>query len=657
MESNGIRYHEDALWEPNDVRVLKSEMYSFKKYIESNLPKAFDSYDEFHQFSVDHKEIFWRELMEYFSVNYTGSTTPSLLEEGFKSYTWFSNVKLNFAQNLLERGNNHDTAIVSVLENGTRKEIRYGELKSYVGFLSNYFKTFLKVGDVVGAYMPNVPETVITMLSASAMGATFTSTSSDFGVEGVVDRFSESKPKVVVAAIGYEYGGKYFDLTERIIELEKRLLDTEVFLLVDLYNKGIDLSRFKKSKRFDDVFNDKSINGILSFVSLPFSHPQYIMYSSGTTGKPKCIVHAQGGVLLQHIKELGLHSDLKREKTIMFFTTCGWMMWNWLVSSLFFGSKVVLYEGSPAYPSPKEYFEIINREKINIFGTSPKFLKALEDVGSEFPENHFPTLETMLSTGSPLLPEQYDFVYKKIKRDVLLASISGGTDILGCFMLGNPMKAVYRGEIQCLGLGMDVAAFDENSQAVLNKEGELVCLSTFPSRPVYFLNDPNNEKINSAYFDKYKEKNLDIWHHGDFIKITEHGGVLVFGRSDATLNPGGVRIGTSEIYRQTESLSYILDSICVGKNIDGDVDVVLFVKLKPNEELTPERVKEIKSLIKTNTTPRHVPRNIYKVSDIPYTRSGKKVELAVARIINGRSVDNLEALANADCLKEYQQFI
>lgn len=653
MESGGIRYHEDALWEPNDVRVLKSEMYAFKKYLEANLPKAFDSYDEFHRFSIDHKELFWRELIEYFSVQYTGKTTPVLLEEGFSTYSWFSEMKLNFAQNLLLRGNNHDTALVSVLENGTRKEIRYGELKSFVGYLSNYFREHLKVGDVVGAYMPNIPETVITMLSANAMGATFTSTSSDFGVEGVVDRFSESRPKIVVAAIGYEYGGKYFDLTDRIIELEKRLSDTEIFLLVDPYNRGIDLTRFKKAKKFSDIFENNT-NGVLSFVELPFSHPLYIMYSSGTTGKPKCIVHSQGGTLLQHIKELGLHSDLKREKTIMFFTTCGWMMWNWLVSSLYFGSKIVLYEGSPAYPSPKEYFEIINREGIHIFGTSPKFLKALEDVGTSFSEGHFPTLETILSTGSPLLPEQYDFVYQKIKSDVLLASISGGTDILGCFMLGNPMKAVYRGEIQCLGLGMDVQSFSDDGKAVHGTEGELVCATTFPSRPIYFLNDSDSQKMNAAYFDKYKEKKIDVWHHGDFIKITEHGGVLVFGRSDATLNPGGVRIGTSEIYRQTESLNYIMDSICVGKNTNGDVDVVLFVKLKPDELLTNERVKEIKSLIKNNTTPRHVPRFIYQVKDIPYTRSGKKVELAVARIINGRVVDNLEALVNPECLNEYK---
>lgn len=640
------------LYEPNDVRVLKSEMYAFKKYIEGMLPKPFDSYEEFHQFSVEHKEHFWREIIEYFSVQYSGRTTPVLSEDNFERYTWFPELKLSFAKNLLERGKNHDVAMVSVLENGKRTEMRYGELKSQVGFLSNFLKQILVSGDVVGAYMPNVPETVITMLAANAMGATFTSTSSDFGVEGVFDRFSESKPKVVVAAIGYEYGGKYFDLTDRIIELEKRLTGTELFLLVDVYQKGIDLSKFSKAKKFNDVFHEPNLSGVLTFTELPFSHPLYIMYSSGTTGKPKCIVHSQGGTLLQHIKELGLHSDLKREKTMMFFTTCGWMMWNWFVSSLYFGAKIILYEGSPAYPSPKDYFEIINREGIHIFGTSPKFLKALEDVGTVFPENHFPTLETILSTGSPLLPEQYDFVYNKIKSEVLLASISGGTDILGCFMLGNPMLPVYRGEIQCLGLGMDVKAFDDLGKPVTESEGELVCVSSFPSRPLYFLNDIDGAKIKDAYFNRYQ----NVWYHGDYIKITERGSVIVFGRSDATLNPGGVRIGTAEIYRQTESLSFIQDSICVGKNVNGDVDVVLFVKLKASESLTPERIKEIKQLIKTNTTPRHVPREIHAVSDIPYTRSGKKVELAVSKIINGKAINNLEAIANPDCLEEFKNY-
>jgi acetoacetyl-CoA synthetase len=503
-------------------------------------------------------------------------------------------------------------------------------------------------GDVLGAYMPNLPETVISMLATSTIGGVFTSTSCDFGVEGVIDRFSQSRPKVLVTAIGYEYGGKYFDQTAKILEIEKRLDSIEKIIIVDFLDKGVDLSLFKNAVLFSDVLKNDSP---LKFTLLKFSDPLYIMYSSGTTGKPKCIVHSQGGTLLQHIKELGLHSDLKQDKKICFFTTCGWMMWNWLVSSLYFGAEIILYEGSPAHPSPEYFFKMIAREKINIFGTSPKFLKALEDTNANV-RMEGEVLETILSTGSPLLPEQYDFVYSKIKQDVLLASISGGTDIIGCFMLGNPTLPVYRGEIQCLGLGMDVQALDHHSKPTIDNEGELVCGKSFPSRPIYFLNDENNQKINEAYF----IQNKGFWTHGDFVKITKNLGVIVYGRSDATLNPGGVRIGTSEIYRQTESFNFIQDAICVGRPNQGDVDVLLFVKMKNGEELTLERKKAIKDLIKKNTTPRHVPKDILVVTDIPYTRSGKKVELAIARILAGKPVTNIEALSNPECLSEYENY-
>jgi len=507
----------------------------------------------------------------------------------------------------------------------------------------------LKKGDVLAAYMPNIPETTMAMLATSALGGTFTSTSCDFGIEGVLDRFSQSKPKVLVAAVGYEYNGKYFDLTERLKEIESRLPGLEKIILVDFLGKGIQLDGFKKAVSWTEAVSKKAE---LKFERLAFSHPLYIMYSSGTTGKPKCIVHSQGGTLLCHIKELGLHTDLTEEKKMFFFTTCGWMMWNWLVSSLFFGCEVILYEGSPAYPSPEHYFKMIDRVGISIFGTSPKFLKALEDTNANL-NSDFPSLEVILSTGSPLLPEQYDFVYNKIKKDLQLSSISGGTDIVGCFMLGNPVLPVYRGEIQCLGLGLDVAAINEKGEPLIEQEGELVCRQTFPNRPVSFLDDPKNEKINAAYF----EQNPGVWTHGDFVKVTSHGGVIVYGRSDATLNPGGVRIGTAEIYRQTETLPFILDSLCVGKNTNGDVDVLLFVKLKEGEELTNERKKQIKEQIKKNTTPRHVPREIHVVRDIPYTRSGKKVELAVSKIIHGKPVTNVEALANPESLQEYERFI
>ncbi|MFA6238727.1 MAG: acetoacetate--CoA ligase [Bacteriovorax sp.] len=634
----------EILWQPSTERMQKSNIREFQHYL--NLD---GDYNSFHKYSVDNKNVFWTELTKFFGVKFEGSPSPALLEEGFANYTWFSNVKLNFAENLLAHGRDEDIALNSQHESGAQSKLTYKDLRAQTASMAQFLKPFLKSGDVLAAYMPNIPETVVSMLATSSLGGVFTSTSCDFGLVGVLDRFSQSNPKVLVAAVGYEYNGKYFNLTDRLREIEARLPGLEKIILVDFLGRGIDLSGFKKAVVFSDILQTAAA---LSFNRMPFSHPLYIMYSSGTTGKPKCIVHSQGGTLLGHIKELGLHTDLTSEKKIFFFTTCGWMMWNWLVSSLYFGAEVILYEGSPAMPSPEHYFKMIDRVGINIFGTSPKFLKAMQDTEAKF-QSGFPTLETILSTGSPLLPEQYDYVYEKIKKDVQLSSISGGTDIIGCFMLGCPVMPVYRGEIQCLGLALDVAALDDNGQAVREQEGELICRNTFPNRPVAFLDDSSKDKINSAYF----SQNPGFWTHGDFVKITKHGGVIVYGRSDATLNPGGVRIGTAEIYRQTEVLPFILDSLCVGKNQNGDVDVLLFVKLKAGEELTPERKKLIKEQIKKNTTPRHVPKEIHVVSDIPYTRSGKKVELAVSRILSGKPVTNSEALSNPECLAEYQKFI
>lgn len=634
----------DLLWQPSLERIEKSEIKRFQKHLKLDC-----DYRSFHDFSLKNKNLFWSELARFYGVKFEGSLEPELLEEGFENYTWFSKVQLNFAENLLSAGVDDHIALNSQHESGMERKITYKELREMTASLADYVKQFIAPGDVLAAYMPNIPETVIAMLGTSAIGGIFTSTSCDFGIEGVLDRFSQSKPKVLIAAIGYEYNGKFFDLSERLKQIEARLPSLEKLILVDFRGQEIDLTAFKKAVLFSDIM---ALKAELNFTKLPFSHPLYIMYSSGTTGRPKCIVHSQGGTLLGHIKELGLHTNLTSDKKIFFFTTCGWMMWNWLVSSLYFGAEVILYEGSPAIPSPEHFFKIIDRLGINIFGTSPKFLKALQDTNAQLPSG-FPTLEVILSTGSPLLPEQYDYVYQTIKRDVQLSSISGGTDIVGCFMLGAPVVPVYRGEIQCLGLAMDVVALDQNGLAVIEQEGELVCRNTFPNRPVAFLNDDSNELMKAAYFNQ----NPGVWTHGDFVKMTKHGGVIVYGRSDATLNPGGVRIGTAEIYRQTEVLPFILDSLCVGKNHNGDVDVLLFVKLKPGEELTLERKKMIKEQIKKNTTPRHVPREIHVVADIPYTRSGKKVELAVSRILAGKSVTNSEALSNPECLAEYQKFV
>lgn len=638
---------DQCLYSPSEARIKESSMFNFLQQMKAKGYVKSDDYLDLHSFSVKEKEVFWKELITFYDISITGSLDPVLLDDSFKSYTWFSETRLNFAQNLLKNGEDSAVALNFVHESGLTNKITYSDLKKTTGRLQNALRPLISKGDVLACFMPNLPETTISMLAASSLGVTFTSTSSDFGVEGVTDRFGQSRPKVLVAACGYDYNGKYFDCLPKIKTIKEKLPFIEKIVLVDFLNKRPEISDIDNALFWDDFLSD---DYRLEFVPVAFSHPLYIMYSSGTTGSPKCIVHSTGGTLLQHIKELGLHSDLSAKKNIMFFTTCGWMMWNWLVSSLYFGATVTLFEGSPGFPSLSHFLSIINREKINIFGTSPKFLKALEDSHEKI--ESFPTLETILSTGAPLLPEQFDFVYKKIKSDIQLSSISGGTDILGCFMLGNPMLPVYRGEIQCIGLGMDVACFSSDGKDLKGKEGELVCKHTFPSRPIYFLDDKDNEKINKAYFFEFP----GVWHHGDFVSVTQRGSVVVYGRSDATLNPGGVRIGTAEIYRQTEGLSYLVDSICIGKQEDGDVSILLFVKMKSGELLNSDRISEIKSLIKKNTTPRHVPKDIFTVTDIPYTRSGKKMELAVTRIVNRKELTNIEAVANPECLDEYKKY-
>ncbi len=636
-------------WGPGRERIAASEMTAFQNFVSKKKDLSFSTYSDFHQYSILRPDQFWNDLIDYYDLQFTGELFPAYEDLHFNQYTWFKNVKLNFAENLLRKGQDRDVALNFIHESGLKKEITYQNLKEQVAAFSQTLKKYLKKKDVLGCYMPNCPETVVSMLSATSLGAIFTSTSCDFGVDGVLDRFLQSRPKVLVAAIGYEYNGKYFDQTEKLIEIEKGLDFLEKLVIVDFLGKGIDLSLFKNAISFQDCLQKTEVS--LSFEKCRFDDPLYIMYSSGTTGTPKCIVHSIGGTLLQHIKELGPHTNLTREKNIFYFTTCGWMMWNWLLSSLYFGAKVTLYEGSPAYPSIGEFFNIIEREKINIFGTSPKFLKALEDSGYD-DLNRFKSLEVLLSTGAPLLPEQFDFVYQKINNKIQLSSICGGTDIMGCFMLGNPNLPVKRGEIQSLGLAMDVASYDENGKPLFEEEGELVCQKSFPSRPLYFLNDKGQTKIKEAYFNKYE----NIWHHGDFVTITKERSVKVLGRSDATLNPGGVRIGTAEIYRQTEKISYLEDSLCVGKNHEVDVDIILFVKMKNGETLSDEKIKDIKKCIKTHTTPRHIPRHIFQVRDIPYTRSGKKMEVPVSRILSGKKVTNKDAVSNIECLNEYYYF-
>lgn len=660
----------EIMFVPQPDKIAQTQMFHYWKWLQTQsyreVPPIGD-YQKLHAWSVTHAKDFWVSLFDFFKIIYTGKKEPVNPNFNFGEYHWFPNVKLNFAQNLLSKCSKipQEIAFTFLHESGARSAVTYFQLQQKTHALVKYLKPLITSHDVVAAYMPNIPQTAIAMLATATLGATFTSTSVDFGITGVVDRFAQSRPKVLIMAAGYEYNGKYFDLTNRVMELKELLPTVEKIILVDFLDKSenekVIFSKAKFIAWWDHIVDEASLQisatEKIEFIQVPFAHPMYIMYSSGTTGRPKCIVHSVGGTLLQHFKELSLHTDITEQKKILYFTTCGWMMWNWLISAIGLGAHVYLYEGSPAFPTLTDLVKKINDEQIHIWGTSPKFLRALEVSGFKKSNAlNFSHLETILSTGSPLLAEQFDFVYREIKSDVLLSSISGGTDIISCFMLGNPMLPVVRGEIQCLGLGMNVACYNEQGKSVIDEEGELVCLTPFPSTPIGFLNDCNDEKFKEAYFQKYS----NIWHHGDFILITRRGTVKVLGRSDATLNPGGVRIGTGEIYRQVEKISWIEDALCVAKNtVDGDVEIILFVKLFSPEKvaLTQERISEIKQVIKKNTTPRHVPQQIFAVKEIPYTMSGKKMELVITRLFNGRAPQNLDVMMNPQCLDEYKKII
>jgi acetoacetyl-CoA synthetase len=633
------------MWSPTKESIEQSNLSDFIKF----LGKDFTTYKQIHQWSLN-KE-FWASLIKYFKIDYSGSLTPINSKISFIDYPWFPNVKLNFAENLLKNGKSESTAINFIHESGKNKKFSYNDLWQETRRVQSFLvENNFKKGDVLGAYMPNIPETVFSMLGCTSLGGTFTSTSCDFGLQGVLDRFEQSCPKILIMPVSYSYNGKSIDMTELCYTLESKLTSVEKIILVDFLD-SLSLSQREGLKKDGFVFYDELTlpDGPLDFQEVQFGDPLYIMYSSGTTGRPKCIVHSTGGTLTQHMKELKLHVDLKDDEKILFFTTCGWMMWNWLVSALAVGSEVILYEGSPAFPDLNAFMEIIDQQEVNVWGTSPKFLRALEVQSWNRKGLRFPKLRSILSTGAPLLSEQFDYIDGQIKEGVQVSSISGGTDIIACFMLGNPMTPVIRGRIQGPGLGMDIGCFDSNGNDQVNEVGELVCKNPFVSQPIGFLNDQKNEKFQNAYFRFFE----GVWHHGDFIKIYDDQSIEVLGRSDATLNPGGVRIGTGEIYRQTEKLSFIVDSICVGKNNDsGDLDIALFVKA--NTKLDDQKIKKIKEIIRSNTTNRHVPKFIFQVKDIPYTRSGKKMEIIISKIINEQKDISLEAVANPECLKEYE---
>lgn len=645
----------ELLWKPSKERISNSNIIKFIQFINEEERINISDYHQLYDWSIINIEKFWKYIWDYSGIIHSKKYDTILIDKGIKDSKWFVGSELNFAENLL-RFNDDKTSLISYRENYPPVRISYSELNLFVRKVANALKSFgIGKGDRVSGYVANIPEAVIAMLAATSLGAIWSSTSPDFGIEGVVDRFGQIEPKILFATKSYFYGGKHIDNQEKIIEVKRRIPSIQKVILVDEYFNFKPQSENQITEdnfiHFSQLLNHSLKD--FEFIQNEFDHPVFIMYSSGTTGKPKCIVHGAGGTLIQHYKELALHTDLKRDDIITYFTTCGWMMWNWLISSLQIGATIVLIDGNPAYPNER-LWKIIEEEKISIFGTSPKYLTLIEKSGL-IPKEKFNlnSLKTILSTGSPLTDANFHWVYNNVKDDVLLSSISGGTDIISCFMLGCPIVPVYSGEIQCRGLGMKVEAWDENGNSVIEQKGELVCTAPFPSRPIYFWNDEYDSKYQNAYFNYYP----GIWRHGDYVKITRNGGVIVYGRSDSTLNPGGVRIGTAEIYKVVEAMEEVSDSLVVGKSVNGDIEVILFVVLKEGNVLNEELINKIKSNVRKSTTPRHVPSKVFQINEVPYTISGKKVEIAVTRILNGEEVDNKEALANPISLKQFYTIV
>jgi len=639
----------ELLWQPTDERARGSQLYAFTARMAAKYGFAAD-YPSLHRWSITNRDQFWKEMFDFAGIQPTKPATAVETGGGMLGTQWFPGLEFNFAAHLL-RFNDDRVAIEAEDELGRTRSITYRELRNMVACCAAALRNSgVKRGDRIGGFLPNIPEAVIAMLATASLGAVWSSCSPDFGIDGVFDRFGQITPKVLFAADAYSYNGKTIDSMDRVRGIVTKIPSIEQVVIVPFINASPDLSGLRRAKLWAEFLATEGRQNP-PYEAVPFDHPLYIMYSSGTTGVPKCILHGHGGTLLQHMKELMLHCDLRRDDTIFYFTTCGWMMWNWLVSSLGVGATVVLYEGSPTYPNADHLWRMADRLGITVFGTSAKYIAACDKLGlCPDSQHNLSKLRAVLSTGSPLTVENFRWVYANVKRDLQLSSICGGTDIISCFMLGNSMLPVYAGEIQSIGLGMDVHAFDENGKPVIGKKGELVCCSPFPSQPTGFWNDRDGEKYRKAYFDVYP----GAWRHGDFVEITERGGVIVYGRSDATLNPGGVRIGTAEIYRQVESIEEIVDSVVVGKNTpDADVEVCLFVVLRNGLTLDAALTDKIKKRIVEGTTRRHVPKHIRQVTAIPYTISGKKVELAVQRMIHGQPVPNRDALANPAALDQY----
>ncbi|RUO80525.1 acetoacetate--CoA ligase [Idiomarina tyrosinivorans] len=639
---------QEPMWRPSAEAIANARMTDFLQQMNQRHELSLANYHDLYRWSVEQHEQFWSEVWDYFDV--VGDKGASVVtdKEKMPGAKWFPQASLNFAENLL-RYQDDRLALIFRGEDGQRQQLTYAELYQQVAALAASFKKLgVSKGDRVAGMMPNCIETIITMLATTSLGAIWSSCSPDFGVQGVLDRFGQIAPKVLITVDGYFYNGKNLNIKQKTADIVAKIDSLEQVVVVNFSDQSDTISGTDVATW--DAFLDHSASD-LEFVRCDFNDPLYIMFSSGTTGVPKCIVHGIGGTLLQHMKEHGLHTDLDRDDRLFYFTTCGWMMWNWLVSGLAIGATLVLFDGSPFAPKPEVLWDMVDDEGISVFGTSAKYLSALEKAHVKPRESHkLKSLRAILTTGSVLPPESFDYVYRDIKADLCLSSISGGTDIVSCFALGCPILPVYRGELQCRGLGLAVNVFDDNGQPLLEQKGELVCEKSFPSMPIGFWNDPDGKRYHNAYFDRF----TNTWAHGDYAELTRHGGVIIYGRSDAVLNPGGVRIGTAEIYRQVEKVDDVLESIAVGQKWQDDERVVLFVRLREGITLNDDLIATIKQTIRANATPRHVPAVIAQVDDIPRTVSGKIVELAVRNVVHGEPVKNTDALANPEALEQFR---